>query len=49
MSKNRKRKQRKIEKDDKSLICDRANRRDVRLGTIIGIVAILVTFCSVLF
>lgn len=49
MSKNRKRKQREIEKDDKSLICDRANRRDVRLGTIIGIVAILVTFCSVLF
>lgn len=46
----RKNKKKNAQRDDNNtLVCDRANRRDVRLGTIIGIVAILVTFCSVLF
>lgn len=30
-------------------ICDISSRRDLRLGSIIGIVAIMVTICSVLF
>lgn len=49
MSKRKNKKKNAQRDDNNTLVCDRANRRDVRLGTIIRIVAILVTFCSVLF
>lgn len=47
MSENKKKK--KDKSKDKELICDKASRRDARLGTIISIIAILAAFCSLLF